>query len=145
MENNLQTKLNKPISVFDICAVIGKNILHNIRHILVDNIRKQCELLVIDDQYSSDGDYDPCLFSWLCAILEYGHYSLEEVISTTKKNAYFEPLYSTDITKGAAMKAFEAIQNSDIHINPCIISQKDLLSSNSIFLHEKTNAVIIIG
>ncbi|KAI9364785.1 hypothetical protein BD770DRAFT_153605 [Pilaira anomala] len=144
LDDNSQTKLNKPISVFDICAEIGSNILHDIRHILVDNIRKQCELLVINDQYSSDGDHDPCLFSWLCAILEYGRYSLEELISTTKTNAYFESLYSTDITKGAAMKVFEAIQNSDIHTNPCIIFQKDILSSNSIFLYEKANAVISI-
>ncbi|GAA5800332.1 hypothetical protein HPULCUR_005759 [Helicostylum pulchrum] len=100
---------------------------------------------MIKDMYSSSIDFHPSLLAWLNAILECNRHQLNCFITTTsKKSARVWSFYSTHIIKGAAVTAFEAIQNSDIHAKPCIVSENTSRSHSSVFLNAKPNVVFNI-
>ncbi|KAI8087299.1 hypothetical protein BDF21DRAFT_226510 [Thamnidium elegans] len=131
------------ICIFNICAKIGESMFNNVKDLLLNDFVKEYNIMTYYDKYSSEMYPDDNILSWSQYMLEYNRISFNAK-NVTHKGDWFGRSEYQDIVIGALRYVLDVIRNSDINSKPRILPVQNRISSSSIFLKSKPEAMMNI-
>ncbi|KAI9259714.1 hypothetical protein EDC94DRAFT_611868 [Helicostylum pulchrum] len=143
--NQLHTTFMKSIRIYDICVEIGKTLLDNLKCLLSSNFLKEYGIVILQDYYTSEVEFDPSLVEWLKYTLEYNRRFLNLITTMKKVNMNTKVVRRKNILQGAGLGVLETIQNADMYIKPRMLSKGYSSGSSSLFLNSRPNVIININ
>ncbi|KAI8087094.1 hypothetical protein BDF21DRAFT_413720 [Thamnidium elegans] len=143
--NQLHTTFLKSIRIYDICVEIGKTLLDNLKDLLSSNFLKEYSIVILQDYYTSEVEFDPSLVEWLKYTLEYNRRFLKLITTTKKATTNTKVVRRKNILQGAGLGVLETIQNADMYIKPRMLSKGYSPGSSSLFLNSRPNVIININ
>ncbi|KAG2237166.1 hypothetical protein INT48_004668 [Thamnidium elegans] len=131
------------ICIFNICAKIGESMFNNVKDLLLNDFVKEYNIMTYYDEYSSEMYPDDNILNWSQYMLEYNRISFNAK-NVTHKGDWFRRSEYQDIAIGALRYVLDVIRNSDINSKPRILPVQNRISSSSIFLNSKPEAMMNI-
>lgn len=143
--NQPQKKIIESICLSQMCTEISRTLYNKLKHVISDSFVKKYTLLEIEDHYSSEVELDRHLLQWVRVMLEYNRVFLNS-ITTMDKIIYRDRIFSPfEIHKGAGYMVSAVRHNSSMHCKPYTLPVKEFVTSSSIFLNSKPDAIINIS
>lgn len=137
----------KSLRIFELCANICKTLFSNLNDLLSDNTTKKYKVITFADFYSYGLLGDSFLAKWMNCTLVCRMCSSNSIKSIFPKYCFFKTMLSSGfLLEGAICGVFETIQNSNLNCKPRLLPiESEVLSSSSIFLNSRPNAIVYIG
>ncbi|KAI8067207.1 hypothetical protein BDF21DRAFT_111132 [Thamnidium elegans] len=138
-----QKECIKSIRPFDICAEISKHLPNNLEQLLPNSLVKEYSIVKFIDEYTSEIKLYKGLLQWSRFMIDYNRISFDSNF-IVPKNPLYKSIDDALIVGGAFRYSISTIQNSNIYGKPRILSTEHSVTSPSIFLNSKPDAIMNI-